>query len=230
MKSDFYKINNAVEKIKMGRNTQFLDEKELKLVTRKLRKNEYNIYKPYKDSEKVILYTAKTPKISLYKINTVENLRHQDILGALFSLNISKEYFGDIVLYNDNYYIYIANELSNYIKNNLIKIANKKVELENVSLSTLENYKRNYEELKIIVSSLRIDSVLSSITNLSRTKIIDKIKNKEVIINYEVLSKNSYILKDNDIFSIRRFGKYKYVCVIGTTKKNNYIVKCLKYL
>ena len=54
MKSDVYKINNAVEKIKTGKNTQFLDGRELKIVTGKLKKNEYNVYYPYKDSEKVI--------------------------------------------------------------------------------------------------------------------------------------------------------------------------------
>lgn len=38
MKSDIYKIKNAVEKIKSGRNTLFLDGRELKLVTSKLKK------------------------------------------------------------------------------------------------------------------------------------------------------------------------------------------------
>ena len=70
MKSDVYKINNAVEKIKTGKNTQFLDGRELKLVTGKLKKNEYNVYYPYKDSEKVMLYTGKVPKVKLFKIYT----------------------------------------------------------------------------------------------------------------------------------------------------------------
>lgn len=38
MKLDVYKINNAVEKIKTGKNTQFLDGRELKIVTGKLKK------------------------------------------------------------------------------------------------------------------------------------------------------------------------------------------------
>ena len=33
MKSDIYKINNAVEKIKIGKNTLFLDQREYKLLT-----------------------------------------------------------------------------------------------------------------------------------------------------------------------------------------------------
>lgn len=230
MKSDVYKINNAVEKIKTGKNTQFLDGRELKIVTGKLKKNEYNIYYPYKDSEKVMLYTGKVPKVKLFKIYTVENIRHQDVLGSLFSLNIDLSYFGDIVLFNDYYYVFVSEDLALYIKDNLKMIGNKKVSLEEVDLSVLDNYERKYEEKEIIVSSLRIDNIISDIINTSRKVALDKIKNKEVIVNYDVMNKNSYILKENDIFSIRRYGKYKFVGIVKSTRKNNYIVKYLKYI
>lgn len=230
MKSDVYKINNAVEKIKTGKNTQFLDGRELKIVTGKLKKNEYNVYYPYKDSEKVMLYTGKVPKVKLFKIYTVENIRHQDILGSLFALNIDSSYFGDIVLHNDYYYVFVSEDLALYIKDNLKMVGNKKVSLEEVDLSVLDNYERKYEEKEIIVSSLRIDNIISGIINTSRKVALDKIKNKEVIVNYDVMNKNSYILKENDIFSIRRYGKYKFVGIVKSTKKNNFIVRYLKYI
>lgn len=230
MKTDIYKINNAVEKIASGKNTQFLDGRELKLVTSKLKKDEYNVYYPYKDSEKVMLYTGKVPIVKLFKINTVEKLRHQDILGSLFALNIDSSCFGDIVLYNEDYYVFIIEEMSLYVKDNLKKISKSKVDLEEVSLNTLDDYKRKYEEKEIIISSIRIDNVVASIINSSRSKALEKIKNKEVIVNYEVMNKNSYVLKENDIFSIRKYGKYKFIGIIKSTKKNNYIVKYLKYL
>lgn len=230
MKSDVYKINNAVEKIKTGKNTQFLDGRELKIVTGKLKKNEYNIYYPYKDSEKVMLYTGKVPKVKLFKIYTVENIRHQDILGSLFSLNIDSSYFGDIVLFNGYYYVFVSKDLALYIKDNLKMVGNKKVSLEEVNLSVLDNYERKYEEKEIIVSSLRIDNIISGIINTSRKVALDKIKNKEVMVNYDVMNKNSYILKENDIFSIRRYGKYKFVGIVKSTKKNNFIVRYLKYI
>lgn len=230
MKSDVYKINNAVEKIKTGKNTQFLDGRELKIVTGKLKKNEYNVYYPYKDSEKVMLYTGKVPKVKLFKIYTVENVRHQDILGSLFALNIDSSYFGDIVLYNDYYYVFVSEDLALYIKDNLKMIGNKKVSLEEVDLSVLDNYERKYEEKEMIVSSLRIDNVVSGIINTSRKVALDKIKNKEVVVNYGVMNKNSYILKESDIFSIRRYGKYKFVGIVKSTKKNNFIVRYLKYI
>lgn len=230
MKTDIYKINNAVEKIVSSKNTQFLDGRELKLVTSKLKKDEYNVYYPYKDSEKVMLYTGKVPIVRLFKINTVEKIKHQDILGSLFALNIDSSCFGDIVLYNEDYYVFIIEEMSLYVKDNLKQIGKSKVTLEEVSLNTLNDYKRKYEEKEIIISSLRIDNVVASIINSSRSKAIDKIKNKEVIVNYEVMNKNSYVLKENDIFSIRKYGKYKFVGIIKSTKKKNYIVKYLKYL
>lgn len=230
MKSDAYKINNAVEKIKIGKSTSFLDGRELKLVTAKLKKGEYNVYYPYKDSEKVMLYIGKVPDVKLFKINTVEKIRHQDILGILFALNIDSSCFGDIVLYNEDYYVFITQGMALYIKDNLNQIGKSKVILEEVSLNTLHNYERTYEENEIIISSLRIDNVVSAIINSSRSKVVDKIKNKEVIVNYEVMNKNSYVLKENDIFSIRKYGKYKFVGIIKSTKKNNYIVKYLKYL
>lgn len=230
MKLDVYKINNAVEKIKTGKNTQFLDGRELKIVTGKLKKNEYNVYYPYKDSEKVMLYTGKVPKVKLFKIYTVENIRHQDILGSLFALNIDSSYFGDIVLYNDYYYVFVSEDLALYIKDNLKMIGNKKVSLEEVNLSVLDNYERKYEEKEMIISSLRVDNVVSGIINTSRKVALDKIKNKEVIVNYGVMNKNSYILKESDIFSIIRYGKYKFVGIVKSTKKNNFIVRYLKYI
>ena len=39
-----------------------------------------------------------------------------------------------------------------------------------------------------------------------------------------------HILKENDIFSIRRYGKYKFIGVVKNTKKDNYIIKYLKYI
>lgn len=230
MKSDVYKTNNAVEKIKIGKNTQFLDGRELKIVTGKLKKNEYNVYYPYKDSEKAMLYTGKIPKVKLFKIYAVENIRHKDILGSLFALNIDSSHFGDIVLYNDYYYVFVSEDLALYIKYNLKMVGNKKVSLEEVDLSVLDNYERKYEEKEMIISSLRVDNVVSGIINTSRKVALDKIKNKEVIVNYDVMNKNSYILKENDIFSIRRYGKYKFVGIVKSTKKNNFIVRYLNYI
>ena len=115
MKSNEHKINNYIEKILNGKNTLFLDQSEFLEITSKLKKEKYEIYSPYKDSEKVILYSSKPPQVSLYRINSTEKLKHQDILGSILGLNISSSYIGDIIIDNNNYYFYILNELSEFI-------------------------------------------------------------------------------------------------------------------
>ena len=230
MKQDIYKISNSIDRLLKGKSTLFLDMKEFKFVTSKLKKNNYKIYYPYEESEKVILYTNEIPKISLIKIDSYKPLRHQEILGSILGLNISSSYLGDIIIDGDNYYFYIFDELKEFILNNLIMIGNNSVKLEEIDINYLSNYKRKYEEYKIIVSSLRIDNVISKIIKTNRDRVIDKIKNKEVILNYEIVSKNSILLKENDIFSIRRYGKYKFIGIEKSTKKDNYVIRYLKYI
>mgnify|MGYP003571315320 CR=1 FL=1 len=230
MNKNIYKIDNSIERLEKNKSTLFLDQKEYRDIKGKLKNINYNIYLPYKDSEKLILYTKNIPKVSLFKIKSYNKLRHQDILGSLLGLNISSSYLGDIIVDNDNYYFYIISELDDYLINNLTYIGNNKIQIESISLNELENYERKYEELEFIVSSNRIDNILSKIINTNRDKIINKINNKEVIVNYNILMKHSYVLKEGDIFSIRRYGKYKYLGIINNTKKNKLVIKCLKYI
>lgn len=225
-----YNIKKNIDKINRGDSTFFLDPKECNLVKAKLKKNEYFIYKPYPDSNKVILYKDKKPKIKLYEIKSKVLLRHQDILGSIFSLNITNEMFGDIIVDNNKYYIYILDIIDNYIRSNLLFIKNSEIELEEKALDFLYHYHQKYEEYSIIVSSLRIDTIISRIINTNRNNVIEKIKNKEILINYDILTKNSYTLKENDIFSIRKFGKYKFIGIEKTTKKDNFVIKYLKYI
>ena len=224
-----YQIEKSLNKLNHNQATFFLDPREQQELMQKLKKGTFQIYKPYQDSEKNIFYKTKKPNIILYEIKTKIPLLHREILGSIFSLNITSELFGDIIITDNHYYIYVLERIAPYIKTNLLKIKNSKIELEEVPLSTLANYQREYEIINIICSSNRIDTVIARIIGTSRPNIIEKIKNKEVILNYKVLIKNSYLLKENDVFSIRRHGKYQYIDIKKETKNKNFIIECKKY-
>lgn len=231
MKQDNILIQNSIEKLKRGSSTNFLDARELNLVIPYLKKNRinYNIFYPYEEATYGIIYTYSFPHINLLKINTAYILKHQDIMGSLYSLNINKNLFGDIII-SDSYYILVMEQISNYIIQNLTSIANHSVSLEKVNIGIIKNYVPNYELLTLNVNSNRIDLVIAKIINKSRNDIIELIKKKKVILNYDVLSKNDYFLKENDIFSIHRYGKYKFLGINGKTKKDKYIVEIKKYV
>ena len=224
-----YKIEKNLNRLYRKEATFFLDPKEQLELAKKLKKEPYQIYKPYPDSEKNIFYIKEEPKVILYKIKSKIPLEHREILGTLFSLNITSELFGDIVITNNHYYIYVLESIAPYIKNNLLLIKNSHVELIEVPLETLKEYHKEYETIEIIASSTRIDTVISRLIQTSRPNIIEKIKNKEIILNYDILKNNSYQLKENDIFSIRRYGKYQYIGIKKETKSKNYIIECKKY-
>lgn len=210
--------------------TNFLTIREFNDVKKRLKKNEYEIYECFKDSSKVILYKKNIPDIKLYKINTKVNIRHQDILGYLYSLGIKEETFGDVIKYQDEFYIFILPIIKDYLIYNFTKIKNSDVELIECSIELKDKFKIEYEELNFIVSSLRLDNVISTICHESRSSSIEKFKNKEITMNYNNEVKPTYNLRENDIFSIKRYGKYKYIEIIKNTKKGGFIIKILKYL
>ena len=224
-----YTVEKIVEKVLYSNSTNFVEIKYLNRVKKELKNIKYNIYEPFIGATKIILYN-KMPNIKIYEIVSSNDLRHQDILGTLYSLNISDEMFGDVVIWNNRYFIIILSSIDNYIKSNLISIRNSKVDLIEKDPYYLKDYKQEYEEFNIIVPSIRVDVIVSKIINSSRSNALEKIKNGDIYLNYELLTKPTYMLKENDIFSIRKYGKYKFNGIINETKKGNIIVNISKYV
>ena len=209
--------------------TNFLNPIEIMEIKGKLKGIDYKIYSPTKDSEKVIVY-RKEPEFSLYEIVTNNKLRHQEIMGSLFALNIDESFFGDIIIHDNHYYVFVMNQIENYFISEFKKIGLYNIELNKLDKDYLSNYERKYEELEFIVSSLRIDTIISRIVKSNRDFTKEKMKSREIMLNYDYLKNDSYKLKEGDIFSIRKFGKYKFVKITNTTKKDNYVVLIHKYL
>lgn len=224
-----YTVEKIVEKVLYSNSTNFVEIKYLNRVKKELKNVKYNIYEPFVGATKVILYN-KMPNIKIYEIILSNDLRHQDILGTLYSLNISDEMFGDVVIWNNRYFIIILSSIDNYIKSNLTSIKNSKVDLIERDPYYLKDYKQEYEECIIIVPSIRVDVIVSKIINSSRSNALEKIKNGDIYLNYELLTKPTYMLKENDIFSIRKYGKYKFLGEINRTKKGSLVIKYLKYV
>ncbi len=229
-KKDYYIIEKNINKITRNEPTNFLDPNTYKQVCSKLKGYNYNTYYPYKESDKVIIYTKEMPNIILLELISYDKLTHREILGSLFGLNIDSELFGDIIITNNHYYIMIINSIYELIKNEYNMVGNHHIKLKEVPLSTLDNYKREYQEIELIVSSLRIDNIISRLIGTSRENVKNRFYDDEIILNYEPCHKLNYNLNDGDIFSIRKYGKYKFGGIIKNSKKGNYIIKCYKYI
>ena len=222
-------IKNSIERLKKGIATDFVNLEEVSLITKILKREHvpFQIFRPFPDAEKVIIYNNNPPSVILFKIISKEKLTHKEILGTLFSHNIMPHKYGDIIVKDDCYIIILAS-LKDYLIFNFNLVGRHKVTLEESPITEIIDYHYNYDELIFLISSLRLDNVVATITHLSRTKTEILLNNKDVQINYAVNNKKTYILKENDIISIRHYGKYIYKGIINVTKKK-YVVKILKY-
>ena len=224
-----FSLKNQIEKVIRGENTLFLNPNEVKYVQNALNKKniDYKIFKPYIESEKNIIYTSNIG-VSLIEIKTSSILTHREILGALFSHNINDSFFGEIMI-SDKYYILVLESLKNYLIENLNYIGNKKVELVEADLESISNYKLKFKSIKVNVNSLRIDNIISKLIPTSRAVENELIKDKMVILNYELLKSKVVLLKEGDVFSIRKIGKFKLIN-IQLNKNNKYTLEINKYI
>lgn len=225
-----YFIINMVERVTNGDSTLFLNQSELKKVTRILnrQKTNYEIFYPYPEAEKVIVYNISKPDVTLLEIKSKKELKHSDILGSLFGNNINSSNYGDIIIMNDRYYLIVLDKLLKFFLTQFTKIGKINIEIKETNFEVIKDYKVSYDEQRVLCSSLRIDNVVSSITNLSRSSVDELFSDDNVLLNYES-TKKFKTLEEGDILSIRRYGKYKFNQIIGKNKKDKIIIEVLKY-
>ncbi|WP_163469198.1 RNA-binding protein [Fusobacterium sp. IOR10] len=187
--------------------------------------------------KKVILiipknYLGEIPDFNLvyFKINgknKFKNLLHKDFLGTIMSLGIRREILGDLIVENNVSYGVIFEE--NYkIIENIDKISNVPVKVEFAKEEEVP--KTNFKKIIITVSSLRLDSVISETMNISRQRAADEIVKGNIMLNYVINKEKSFEIKEGDIISIRKFGKFKLGNEITITKKGKKRISLNKYI
>lgn len=227
-KLDKYYIEKELDKFNNNGYTGFLNELEYNHIKNILNKQhiKYDTYRSFLYADRVIIYN-KLPEVTCFNIITNNTLKHSDIMGSLYNFNIDEDIIGDIIVDDNKYYFIVLSKMKDYIKNNLSKIGKYNISLNITDIPIKE---RKFKELEFIVSSTRIDTVISRLINTNRKNIDELISNKDVTLNYNILTNKSYLLKEDDIFSIRRYGKYRYIGIKKTTKKDNIVITLQKYI
>ena len=134
------------------------------------------------------------------------------------SLGFSREKIGDLVIEGNCVYTPVVSDFVNYIVQNLTKVRHSPV---NVTVELFNRLpQKRFEILYKIVSSFRIDNIVSSLINLSRDKAKAIVKEGKVKINGIFESNPDRKVCENDIIVIAGFGKFKFKESLGSTSKN----------
>lgn len=241
-----------VEKKNTVENTDFLDMHQrsiLEKVLKNIKYNNYIVYGGYEEAERtiIVLYPKKLEKVfeeGYYDYNNiVQVLRimlpnenrgkyaHRDYLGAIIKVGMKREKIGDILVDINGADIIIDKEIATYLNSSLRELTRfSKCEFETHKIEELNVASINTETINIIIPSMRIDSIVSEVIKTSRSKAIEIINSERVFINNELVTKNSKVLKENDVITVRGKGRFKVKQILNQTKKGNLVLEIEKYI
>ena len=138
------------------------------------------------------------------KFNKVE---HRNILGAVHNLGINFNRFGDIIVLENEVYIFVDDEIADYIAMEFTKAGRVNLDFQRVDLAEV-GIEKKYEDFEIVSSSFRIDSIVAKITNKSRSKVKEFLEQDFIKLNHVILRNGEKTCTPDDIISIRKYGRY----------------------
>ena len=168
---------------------------------------------------------------SIVKIITPKNfnnLLHRDYLGAILGLGIERSKIGDLRVKENVCYLPVTNEIVDYILYNLKTIGKLKCSCEEI-FDLNEIPKVKFDDKVILTSALRLDSLVSALTNKSRNDSLKLITSGLVSVNYKVIRDKSFNAKNDYRITIRGYGKFVIESVIGETKNGRLKVAIKKF-
>lgn len=154
-------------------------------------------------------------------------LTHRDVLGAMMQLGLKRDQFGDIVIKEQTLYLFVKADLAAYVIAELRKIAKYTVQFQ-VCQEVIEHQ----EELNwkvYSVSSLRLDTIVSSCAHTSRNQATRMIKGKLVKVNHLPLEECSALCNNNSTISIRGYGRFLIRISDRMSKKGNIMIEIGTY-
>lgn len=152
------------------------------------------------------------------------NIEHRQVLGSLMSLGLKRGKFGDILIDGETVQFFAAAEIADYIGLQLESIGRASIRLTEIPLEEAVAVDEEWNEMNSTVSSLRLDTVMSSLFNLSRQKSQLLIQHGHVKVNWTGIENTAFECGEGDVISARGHGRAKIISIEGKTKKDKYRV------
>lgn len=230
--------------------TDFLDLAQIELVEKfinKIKIENYMSYGGFEQAERKIyvIYPEKfnslvvernlSSIVQIIRIELPDDLKgkysHRDYLGAIIKLGVKREKIGDIIVDENGADIIVDRDISEFLLDNLgglTRFSKSTITIQNIE--DLRPVEIRKEELDIIVSSLRLDNVISELARCSRNKALDIINMERVFVNFECETKKTKQIKPCDMVTIRGKGRFFIKEIMGQTRSGRTIVKIEKFI
>ena len=138
---------------------------------------------------------------------------------------MKREMFGDIMSDGERWQVFVTESVSNYISTQLNKVGNISVRLETKDYTDIITPIDDWTIERDTVSSLRVDTVISSIYNISRQRAKELVTGGKVKVNWTPHERPDFELDMLDILSIRGYGRIQIREIEGKTKKDKWRIQ-----
>ncbi|MEL7646998.1 MAG: YlmH/Sll1252 family protein [Sedimentibacter sp.] len=159
-----------------------------------------------------------------------KDLSHKDYLGSIMSLGIDRNRTGDIYVHEDFADVVMHKDIAEYVHFSLELIGRNKVETQILKAEETAFKEQQHELIMINASSLRLDSLVKNIANKSREDSSDMVKSGLVKVNFKVEEKPSAEVKEGDMISIAKYGRFKIHRLSGITKSGKNKIEIKHYI
>ena len=195
---DKYEFSKTRNKITY---TDFLNISELNIAKSFLLENKITNYifyggKVEADRQILIFYPEKFSvdiveknfekilKVIEIKLPNDLKYEHREFLSGIMKLGIKREKFGDILVTEYGADIISLLEVTNYLVLGLKHLTTfKKSEIKIKNINELKNIELEFENINIIVSSIRLDNFVAELARCSRSKAEELIQEPRLLIN-----------------------------------------------
>ena len=170
-----------------------------------------------------------TLKIEPLSQKFADKLTHRDFLGRILGLGIDRAKLGDIAIIDNVGYVFASEDIADYILRELSRIKHTDVKVSVVTDLPEGNLFRT-EEKHIQLQSERLDAVIAKAHSLSRDDAQSLFKKGLVFVCGRQIISPSYTPKENDVISVRGFGRLIYKGQVSTSRKGKLNVKIEMYV
>lgn len=255
-KDDKILLSQILDKIEMVEKknkieyTDFLDLSQIELVQKfinRIKIENYMSYGGFEQAERkmFVIYPEKFNStvveknlsniVQIIRIELPDDLKgkytHRDYLGAVIKLGIERKEVGDIIVDSNGADIIIDKDVSKFLVENLgslTRFSKSTITVQNIE--DLRPVEIKKEEIEIIVSSLRLDNVISELARCSRNKALDIINTERVFVNFECETKKTKQIKPGDMVTIRGKGRFFIKEIVGQTRSGRTVIKIEKFV
>ncbi|KRM72514.1 RNA-binding protein [Lacticaseibacillus brantae] len=175
-------------------------------------------YEPKPEDYEIALVQIKYPE-------KFADLHHSTIMGTLLNAGVRRDVFGDIITDGTDWQFFVTQSMLDFTLENFEHIGKIGVRLEELPLADHLEPTNEWEFAEVTVASLRLDTIIAHVFNISRQRAKELIQGERVRLNFQVEAHPDATLADNDMVSVRGFGRIRYQALLGMSKKDKYRIQ-----